>query len=73
MTNPGKSVVDGLFLEDLRVGQRFSSGAHTIDAAQIKAFASQFDPQPFHAMAKPPSQRCSADWRRAAGIPLRSR
>jgi acyl dehydratase len=48
MTNPGKSVVDGLFLEDLRVGQRFSSGAHTIDAAQIKAFASQFDPQPFH-------------------------
>jgi acyl dehydratase len=48
MTNPGKSVVDGLFLEDLRVGQRFSSGAHTVDSAQIKAFAAQFDPQPFH-------------------------
>ena len=48
MTNPGKSVADGLFLEDLRVGQRFSSGAHTIDTAQIKAFAVQFDPQPFH-------------------------
>jgi acyl dehydratase len=30
------------------VGQRFSSGSHTIDAAQIKAFAAQFDPQPFH-------------------------
>ena len=48
MTEPGRSAVRGLFLEDLRVGQRFSSGAHTIDAAQIKAFATQFDPQPFH-------------------------
>jgi acyl dehydratase len=48
MTNPGKSVADGLFLEDLRVGQRFSSGAYTVDSAQIKAFAAQFDPQPFH-------------------------
>jgi len=37
-----------LYLEDLRVGQRFSSGAHALDEAQIKAFAGQFDPQPFH-------------------------
>jgi acyl dehydratase len=37
-----------LFLDDLAVGQRFSSGSHTLDAAQIKAFAAQFDPQPFH-------------------------
>jgi acyl dehydratase len=37
-----------LSLEDLSVGQVFRSGTHTIDAAQIKAFASQFDPQPFH-------------------------
>src|SRR5262245_15563709 len=37
-----------LFLEDLAVGRRFTSAAHVIDAAQIKAFASQFDPQPFH-------------------------
>jgi acyl dehydratase len=48
MTEPGKLAASGLFLEDLRVGQRFSSGAHTVDAAQIKAFAKQFDPQPFH-------------------------
>src|SRR6266403_2148050 len=48
MTEPGKLAASGLFLEDLRVGQRFSSGAHTVDAAQIKAFATQFDPQPFH-------------------------
>ena len=39
---------DGLFLEDLRVGQRFKSGLHAVDEAQIKAFAVQFDPQPFH-------------------------
>jgi acyl dehydratase len=43
-----KSALNEFFLEDLRVGQRFSSGSHTIDEAQIKAFAAQFDPQPFH-------------------------
>lgn len=48
MVEPGKSASNTLFLEDLRVGQRFSSGFHTIDEAQIKAFAAQFDPQPFH-------------------------
>ena len=47
MSEPG-TATKGLFLEDLRVGQRFSSGEHTIDAAQIKSFAAQFDPQPFH-------------------------
>ncbi len=38
----------GLYLEDLHVGQRFRSGMHVIDAQQIKAFAREFDPQPFH-------------------------
>jgi acyl dehydratase len=37
-----------LYLDDLRVGQRFTSGAHALDRSQIRAFASQFDPQPFH-------------------------
>lgn len=37
-----------LHLEDLHVGQRFVSGTHRIDEGQIKAFAQQFDPQPFH-------------------------
>jgi len=37
-----------LYLEDLYVGRRFTSGTHALDAAQIKAFASAFDPQPFH-------------------------
>lgn len=36
------------YLEDLHVGQRFKSGTHKLDAAQIKAFAAQYDPQPFH-------------------------
>jgi acyl dehydratase len=45
--NPGgdKAV---LYLEDLRVGQRFVSGTHRVDEEQIRAFAEQFDPQPFH-------------------------
>jgi acyl dehydratase len=37
-----------LYLEDLRVGQRFTSATHAIDADEIKAFAAVFDPQPFH-------------------------
>ncbi len=44
----GPGLQDRLYLEDLHVGQRFTSGTHTIDTAQIKAFAAQFDPQPFH-------------------------
>lgn len=39
---------DRLYLDDLRVGQRFTSGAHALDADQITTFARQFDPQPFH-------------------------
>jgi len=38
-----------LYFEDLRVGQHFTTTVtHTVDEAQIKAFAAQFDPQPFH-------------------------
>ena len=37
-----------LYLEDFTVGQRFTSAPHRLDADQIKAFAAQFDPQPFH-------------------------
>ena len=39
---------DLYYLDDLKVGQRFVSGAHELDEAQIKAFAAQFDPQRFH-------------------------
>ncbi len=37
-----------LYLDDLHIGQRFTSATHAIDETQIKAFAAQFDPQPFH-------------------------
>lgn len=37
-----------LHLEDLTVGMEFRSSEYALDAAQIRAFASQFDPQPFH-------------------------
>ena len=40
------------YLDDLHVGQRFTSGTHRIDEEQIKAFAQQFDPQPFHLNAE---------------------
>ena len=45
---PEYSPVGRLCLDDFHVGQRFASGTHVMDAAQIKAFARQFDPQPFH-------------------------
>src|SRR5258706_15210800 len=48
MVGARKPASNALFLEDLQVAQRFWSGFHTIDEAQIKAFAAQFDPQPFH-------------------------
>jgi acyl dehydratase len=37
-----------LFLDDLHVGQRFTSGTKLISDEEITAFAKQFDPQPFH-------------------------
>ena len=41
-------MAEKFYLDDLVVGQRFTSGTHALDEAQIKAFARQFDPQPFH-------------------------
>lgn len=43
MTKPSR-----LYLEDLYVGQTFASGPHPLDSDQIKRFAAEFDPQPFH-------------------------
>ena len=37
-----------LYLDDLYVGQRFTTAAHALDERQIVAFAREFDPQPFH-------------------------
>lgn len=36
------------YLDDFQVGQRFTTGTHTMSEAEIIAFAREFDPQPFH-------------------------
>jgi acyl dehydratase len=38
----------GRYLEDFAVGQIFRAGPLPIRADRIKAFAAEFDPQPFH-------------------------
>lgn len=47
MTN-APTPVKLLNLKDLAVGQKFVSDTYKIEAAEIKQFAAQFDPQPFH-------------------------
>jgi acyl dehydratase len=37
-----------LYLEDFAVGQVFRSAERRVTAEAIKAFAGQYDPQPFH-------------------------
>ena len=37
-----------LYLDDLNVGDEFTSQGHTLDKDAVFAFAGQFDPQPFH-------------------------
>jgi acyl dehydratase len=36
------------YLEDYAPGQTFGSGRLRVDKARVKAFAAEFDPQPFH-------------------------
>lgn len=38
----------GLSLDDLSVGQEFTSGSFHMTEEKIKSFAAEFDPQPFH-------------------------
>lgn len=37
-----------LYLEDLCVGQRFTSQTYVMDQGRMREFAAEFDPQPFH-------------------------
>jgi hypothetical protein len=64
---------DRLYLDDLHVRQRFTSATYAIDETQIKTFAVQFDPQPFHTDEKAAESISSKAWPRAAGIPPQSR
>jgi acyl dehydratase len=43
-----ETYMTGQYLEDFAVGQRFSTGRHIVDTVQIRSFAAEFDPQPFH-------------------------
>src|SRR6478736_9017586 len=40
--------MSGRYFEDFAVGETFGSGRLRVDKEQIKAFAAEFDPQPFH-------------------------
>ena len=48
LTKPRQDSDARLYLDDFAVGQVFHSGSVTVTAADIKAYAAQFDPQPFH-------------------------
>ncbi len=48
MTNPDSGVSARLYLEDLAIGQRFTTGTKQVEEAELKAFAATYDPQPFH-------------------------
>jgi acyl dehydratase len=60
------------YLEDLEPGSRFTTGSTTITAQAVHAFATEFDPQPFHldaaaAAAHPVFQGLAASgWHTAA-------
>jgi acyl dehydratase len=45
---PAERAGQVLYLDDVRVGQRFTSGTHRMEEARMKEFAAEFDPQPFH-------------------------
>jgi acyl dehydratase len=48
MESLGRQAGEQLYLDDLRVGQRFTSGTYLVEETRIKEFATEFDPQPFH-------------------------
>ena len=49
MAEPDKrGEADLLYLDDILVGQRFTTGTKLVNEAEIKVFAAAYDPQPFH-------------------------
>jgi acyl dehydratase len=68
-TNAGRSVMN--YFEDFRVGVRTEIGSHTFTADEIKAFAHEFDPQPFHLDEEAAARShfgalCASGWHTAA-------
>jgi acyl dehydratase len=41
-------MVGALYFEDLAVKQTYATGTVTVEPEQVRAFAAEFDPQPFH-------------------------
>lgn len=70
-----ESRAGGRYLDDFAVGQRFTSPTITVTAEDIKAFARQFDPQPFHvdevAARSTPFQGLAASGLHTAAIAMR--
>lgn len=53
MVRPGRPLAEPvgvplLYLEDFAPGQVYRSGSVAVDAASIKRYAAEYDPQPFH-------------------------
>ena len=69
------------YFEDLEIGRHLILGTHTFTAADIKAFARKYDPQPFHldeeaAKASLMGALCASGWHTAAqyvGFNIRTR
>jgi acyl dehydratase len=63
------------FLEDFAVGQVFATGTLHVDTDQIKSFAQQFDPQPYHldeeAAQKSPFRGLAASGWHTAALTMR--
>jgi acyl dehydratase len=60
-----------LYLEDLAVGRTFRSGSAAVEPQRARAFAAEFDPQPFHlderaAEASPFGRLVASGWHTAA-------
>jgi acyl dehydratase len=47
-TPPPYQTAEQLYLDDLYIGQRFTSGTYLMEEARIREFATEFDPQPCH-------------------------
>ena len=46
--SPEPQPVQRPLLQDLQIGRRFVTDTYTVTGEQIRSFAAQFDPQPFH-------------------------
>jgi acyl dehydratase len=63
------------FLEDFAIGQVFATGKLQVDTDQIKSFAKEFDPQPYHldeeAAQKSPFRGLAASGWHTAALTMR--